>query len=655
MDCTAPPHGEGMTLTLCENDLYAVGPSEIAINTAVSHPEVLFTMRVARLHPETRVWTITPCTGAVPPAHRYHTAVFFAQHLLVCGGEPLTPHAHTQSTLMPYYELVLDTLTWMRVDTFGAIPLNRSHHSCSVVGESMIIFGGKPIVCDARNHNDALTNERMDACDRAGFYDVFVLDIVSRVWRAVQPFGPLPQLWGHSSVVYGDTHLLVFGGLDVSQRKTAAISKYKSQHHPHDPPIAKVSGALYVLDVHEMSWRVVLPETEKGEEEKKEDLIPLWMQLPRAMHTALVDGDNMFVIGGFRVDTHGKIVLLNDMWIYNILEGTWNEMEFQLPLPPALRRPSSMYESQILILPNMNSFWYLDVHKQAREHVWREIPTTCVTISVQPATATATEIGRAEEYSEILNPRHSNNGYEIPTSREEYEDLSSPKPSRAVQFLPIKKLNLIIDEIHKLQEIVVSQKNTETTVSNETEKSMVTTTPAEAGKVTEELEVVKSSSEQFLKDEEKKRLREKAKQLKKQKERIDRLTERLSQLIEHKRLNEIKESTVSTDLKHQQSDEKTFQEMRPFEEVKDPFEYELKNNGQLEKSSELLLPLNDMISSEQQEQEREENQKDQQKDVNRSCSSQPEDSDRWSKLIEIMNQSPSRPSERAFRASVISL
>ncbi|KAH9579911.1 hypothetical protein LSM04_004174 [Trypanosoma melophagium] len=166
------------------------------------------------------------------------------------------PHGE-ESTLMPYYELELDTFTWMRVDAFGAVPLNRSHHSCSVVGESMILFGGKPLVCNRENPNDAGANERMDACDRAGFYDVFVLDIVSRVWRAVQPTGPALQLWGHSSVVYSNTHVLVFGGIDVSQRETVAISKYKNAHHPHNPPIAEVSGALFVPDVQEMSWRVV--------------------------------------------------------------------------------------------------------------------------------------------------------------------------------------------------------------------------------------------------------------------------------------------------------------------------------------------------------------------------------------------------------------
>ncbi|KAH9580101.1 hypothetical protein LSM04_008080 [Trypanosoma melophagium] len=171
-------------------------------------------------------------------------------------------------------------------------------------------------------------------------------------------------------------------------------------------------------------------------------------------------------------------------------------MEFPLHLPPAMSRPSCMYESQILILPNMNSLWYLDVHKQAREHMWRELHTTCVTISVQPATSTATENGRKEEYNDILNPRHANNVYDTPTTHEENENLPSPKPLKATQFLPIKQLNLIMEEIHKIQEIVASRKNTETSITREREKSMATTAP---------VEVVKSLSlsEQFLKNEEK--------------------------------------------------------------------------------------------------------------------------------------------------------
>ncbi|KAH9579884.1 hypothetical protein LSM04_003615 [Trypanosoma melophagium] len=76
-------------------------------------------------------------------------------------------------------------------------------------------------------------------------------------------------------------------------------------------------------------------------------------------------------------------------------------------------------------------------------------------------------------------------------------------------------------------------------------------------------------------------------------------------------------------------------------------------NGQREKSTELLLPLDDMVSPAQKEEQ--ENQKACHNDVYRSSCSQLEDPVRWTKLIEVMNQSPSRPSERAFRASFINM
>eukprot|EP00756_Hemistasia_phaeocysticola_P061771 Hpha_TRINITY_DN5180_c0_g2::TRINITY_DN5180_c0_g2_i1::g.192994::m.192994 len=123
---------------------------------------------------ETFRWRELRCSGAVPPARRYHSGTCRGGHLLVFGGELVQASRELHAPSAPYYELDLETAEWRAVHTDGDAPAPRSHHSAVTLGGGMVVCGGKrtdqgrPMRQTCRGVADDATR---------GFFDIHILNV----------------------------------------------------------------------------------------------------------------------------------------------------------------------------------------------------------------------------------------------------------------------------------------------------------------------------------------------------------------------------------------------------------------------------------------------------------------------------------------------
>jgi hypothetical protein len=87
---------------------------------------------------DTEQWAQPSCEGAIPAARWGHTANVVADtKLVVMGG--------WNGTWLLGDTLLFDceTLTWSKLSIAGRAPAARAHHSCTLVGTRLYVFGGR--------------------------------------------------------------------------------------------------------------------------------------------------------------------------------------------------------------------------------------------------------------------------------------------------------------------------------------------------------------------------------------------------------------------------------------------------------------------------------------------------------------------------------
>ncbi|CAI9102179.1 OLC1v1000405C3 [Oldenlandia corymbosa var. corymbosa] len=176
--------------------------------------------------------TATPCAG--------HSLIAWeGNKLLSVGG-----HTKDPSESMQVKVFDLQTCSWSILKTYGKPPVSRGGHSVTVVGTSLVIFGGQ----DAK---------------RSLLNDLHILDLETMTWDEIDTLGvpPSPRS-DHAAAVHAERYLLIFGG---------------GSH-------ATCFNDLHVLDLQTMEWS---RPTQQGE-------IPS----ARAGHAGVTVGENWFIVGG---------------------------------------------------------------------------------------------------------------------------------------------------------------------------------------------------------------------------------------------------------------------------------------------------------------------------------------------------------------------
>ncbi|KAL0900841.1 hypothetical protein Bca101_084802 [Brassica carinata] len=180
---------------------------------------------------ETSPTLLSPCAG--------HSLISWDNKLLSIGG-----HTKDHSESMQVKVFDTHTYTWSMLKTYGKPPVSRGGQSVTVVGKTLVIFGGQ----DAK---------------RSLLNDLHVLDLETMTWDEIEALGVSPSPRSdHAAAVHAERYLLIFGG---------------GSH-------ATCFDDLHVLDLQTVEWS---RPAQQGE-----------VPTPRSGHAGVTIGENWFIVGG---------------------------------------------------------------------------------------------------------------------------------------------------------------------------------------------------------------------------------------------------------------------------------------------------------------------------------------------------------------------
>lgn len=255
------------------------------------------------------------------PGKRWgHTsnAVRGGQHLYIFGGYG---EDNTQTNKVHIFDTT--TRTWSEPDMKGTLPVPRDSHSCTTVGDKLFVFGGTD--------------------GNVPLKDLHILDTSTNTWVAPYVRGEGPEAReGHSAALIGK-RLFIFGGCGKSS----------------DTPVEEYFDDLYILNTETMVWKRMattgIPPAKRnshtcvswknkiivigGEDTQNyymSDVQMLdtdtltWTKLvtngellpPRAGHTTIALGNNLFVFGGF-TDSED---LYDDLYMFDLESYKWTKV-----------------------------------------------------------------------------------------------------------------------------------------------------------------------------------------------------------------------------------------------------------------------------------------------------------------------------------------
>ncbi|KAL0744348.1 hypothetical protein Bca4012_085861 [Brassica carinata] len=187
--------------------------------------------KVAAESEETSPTLLSPCAG--------HSLISWDNKLLSIGG-----HTKDHSESMQVKVFDTHTYTWSMLKTYGKPPVSRGGQSVTVVGKTLVIFGGQ----DAK---------------RSLLNDLHVLDLETMTWDEIEALGVSPSPRSdHAAAVHAERYLLIFGG---------------GSH-------ATCFDDLHVLDLQTVEWS---RPAQQGE-----------VPTPRSGHAGVTIGENWFIVGG---------------------------------------------------------------------------------------------------------------------------------------------------------------------------------------------------------------------------------------------------------------------------------------------------------------------------------------------------------------------
>ncbi len=231
---------------------------------------------------EVSIWTRQPILNSPFPRYRHVAAHSLAPNdsLFIMGG------LHSGSVYGDTWSISLTRgippITAQLVESFESIPAPRVGHSCVMLGNAFIVFGGDTVKSSPTGDLDN---------------DLYLLNTNTYKWTIPQPIGPRPTgRYGHTMCVISATllepKLYVYGGqLDETIFDDLCAFNLSTFRSP---------------DSH---WEVV---------ETSNSVKPP----PRTNHIMVTWNNRLIAIGGF----NGK-VLLNDVWSYDPVRNVWSEIK----------------------------------------------------------------------------------------------------------------------------------------------------------------------------------------------------------------------------------------------------------------------------------------------------------------------------------------
>ncbi|XP_010931615.1 acyl-CoA-binding domain-containing protein 6 [Elaeis guineensis] len=174
---------------------------------------------------------VAPCAG--------HSLITWGNKILSVAG-----HTKDPSETITVKEFDPQICIWLDLKTYGKPPISRGGQSVTLVGNTLVMFGGE----DAK---------------RSLLNDLHILDLETMTWDEIDAIGTPPSPRSdHSAACHAERYLLIFGG---------------GSH-------ATCFNDLHVLDLQTMEWSTA----------KQQGVTPG----PRAGHASVTVGENWFIVGG---------------------------------------------------------------------------------------------------------------------------------------------------------------------------------------------------------------------------------------------------------------------------------------------------------------------------------------------------------------------
>ncbi|TNV78497.1 hypothetical protein FGO68_gene5245 [Halteria grandinella] len=192
-------------------------------------------------------WAYPQIEGVPPCARGGHSATLIGASILYFGGHYYGGKKSGYVYLNDTHVLDLNSSRWIKPKIQGTPPKPRYGHTAILAGSRIIIFGGKG------NKGEA-------------FRDLHALDPVTMTWyQGPEGAGAPLARFGHTANLVGGTKMYVLGGWNGKE--------YYSD--------------LFILDLEKMAWQQ--PQTTGPEPS------------PRHGHSSILIGNNLVVHGGFKL------------------------------------------------------------------------------------------------------------------------------------------------------------------------------------------------------------------------------------------------------------------------------------------------------------------------------------------------------------------
>ncbi|KAK9267024.1 hypothetical protein L1049_027495 [Liquidambar formosana] len=214
-----------------------------------------------------QTWSEPVIKGTPPTPRDSHSCTNVGDNLFVFGG------TDGRNPLKDLHILDTSSHTWISPSVRGEGPEAREGHSAALIGKRLFIFGG----CGKSSNNS----------EEAYYNDLYILNTETFVWKHATTSGTPPSSRDSHTCSSWKNKIIVIGGEDE-----------------HDYYLSDV----HILDADTLVWRVLNTSGQK---------FP-----PRAGHSTVAFGKNLFVFGGF-TDAQN---LYDDLHMLDVETGIWTKV-----------------------------------------------------------------------------------------------------------------------------------------------------------------------------------------------------------------------------------------------------------------------------------------------------------------------------------------
>ncbi|XP_052480941.1 uncharacterized protein LOC105764723 [Gossypium raimondii] len=213
-----------------------------------------------------QTWSQPVTKGTPPSARDSHSCTTIGDNLFVFGGtDGVKP-------LKDLHILETCTNTWICPSVRGEGPEEREGHGAAVVGKRLFIFGG----CGKSSDNN----------DEVYYNNLYILNTETFVWKLAAISGNPPSARDSHTCSSWKNKIIVIGGEDA-----------------HDYYLSDV----HIFDADTLAWK---------ELNTLGQILP-----PRAGHSTVGFGKNLFVFGGFSYAQN----LYDDLYMLDVETGLWTK------------------------------------------------------------------------------------------------------------------------------------------------------------------------------------------------------------------------------------------------------------------------------------------------------------------------------------------